>query len=156
MIYDAEPHLANISQIAAMFKRGRSTVREIVAVSGIKPVKKIKKANYFDISEVAVLLFGKKSAMQEELPVEKMRPADRKHYYDAESKKLDLMIRAREVVPISDVRKTFKELQDSLKEKIQSYPDIVERDEGAPALEIERLEKLCDKLQEVLHEAWVE
>lgn len=158
MKYDGqEPHIANISQLAAMFKRGRSTIREQVSKAGIKPVKTVKKTNFFDISEVAVLLFGNESTGGTTAEdIDRMKPADRKYFYDAENKKLDLMIRARELVPTSEVRKTFKELQSSMKEKIQSYPDVLERDEGISPSEVERMIRLCDGLQVVLHEAWDE
>lgn len=152
-----DPSLANISELAAMFGKGRSTVRASIEKSCIKVGGKEKGNNLFKIAEVAQVLYGSASYDEAgEIDPATLKPSERKDYWIAQQKEMDFKIQIREYVPAQDVRRDYKQLQDSLKQKIQSYPDILERDEGATPKEIERIILLCDRLQRSLSDAWNE
>lgn len=150
-----DPSLANISELAAMFGKGRGTIRSAIEKSCIQKAGADRGNNLFKIAEVAAVLYG--AANYDEsgaIDPATLRPTERKDYWIAQQKELEFKVKIRDYVLAQDVRKDYKQLQDSLKQKIQSFPDILERDEGATPLEIERIIGLCDRLQLSLSDAW--
>lgn len=151
-----DPSVANISQLAAMFGMGRATVRSSIEKYCLRPAKVIKGTNHYKIAEVAQTLYGATSIKGKEggIDPDLLGPSELKDYWMAQQKEMDFKIKIREYLSAHEVRKDYKQLQDSLKEKIQSFPDILERDEGVQPEDIERIITLCDRLMKSLHTVW--
>ena len=139
-----------------MFGVGRQRIRNNIEKACVKICGEFKGNNQFKIAEVAKVMYGTNTYIEGEGEVDprSLSPSERKDYWIAEHKEVEHKVNIREYVAASEVRADMKQLQDNLKEKIQSFPDILERDDGLSALEIERMIGLCDKLQVTLHEAW--
>jgi len=148
--------LANISQLAAMFGMGRSTIRSNIERSCISPSGSHKGNNLFKIADVAQVIYGAAQFLEGEEGINpnKLTPSEHKDYWTAQHKEVDYKVLIREYLSKDEVRRDYKELQDSLKEKVQSFPDVLERDQGVAPIEVERMITLCDKLLVALHETW--
>jgi len=157
MSYDGKDQsLANISQLASMFGMGRTTIRTNIEKSCLKASGSYKGNNLFKISEVAKTIYGAAQFLGdgEGIDPSALTPSELKDYWTAQHKEVDYKVHIREYLSKDEVRRDYKQLQDSLKEKVQSFPDILERDQGATADEVERMVTLCDKLLVALHETW--
>jgi len=157
MSYDGQdPTTANISELAAMFGVGRQRVRNSIEKGCVKITGEYKGNNQFRIADVAKIMFGSSTYLEGEVDPRTLSPSERKDYWIAEQKEVDHKVSIRTYISAEEVRSDYKQLQDNLKEKIQSFPDILERDDGLGAQEIERMISLCDRLQITLYEAWNE
>lgn len=150
-----DPSLANISELAVMFGKGRQTIRTKIQKSCIAPASKEGQTKLYRISEVAQALYAINAEVSDEdLDPESLRPSEQKDYWIAKHKELDFKARVKEYVLAEDVRKDYKLLQDNLKQQIQSFPDRLERDHGLKNEEVERMIGLCDQLQTSLMDIW--
>lgn len=147
-----EEGLANVSELAKLLGFDRRTIKSRIDESALKPIDKVGKSNLYRVSEVAQAIYGgiKNSSS---LDPEEMSPSERRDYWHARQKELDYCVAIKKYISAEDVRKDYAQLIDSISEKIQSYPDVCERDFSATTDEVERLLFLCDQLQLILHEA---
>lgn len=152
-----DPAEANISRLATYFQMGRDTVRRKIERAGIKASSTIGQTRYYMIADAAKACFGVDQSKDEDLVDPKLlRPSEQKDYWMAKQRELEYNREIGVFVHQDDVRATFRELAESINNKIQSYPDILERDEGLAPKEVDAMVKLCDMLSQVMHEAFVE
>ena len=83
-----------------------------------------------------------------------MTPIERKAWYDGETKRRDLQIRDRELIPAGDVERTIATAFAAISTGLRAIPDLLERKYGlsgeiagnvSEALDLE-LEALADRL----------
>lgn len=65
-----------------------------------------------------------------EIDPDAMSPADRKAWYEGESKKRDLQIRDRELIPVAEVERTISVAFAAIAQDIRAIPDNLERRHG--------------------------
>jgi len=158
MSYDGtDPTVANISKLATMFGVGRMKVRSGIEKACIKSVGNINGNNLFKIAKVAEVIFGAASYMEGgDIDPATLKPSEQKDWWAARKTEIEVKVKVGEYTLASDVLKDNKRLQDSLKEKIQSFPDILERDKGITPDEVESMISLCDNLTILLRASWEE
>lgn len=153
-----DPSQANISRLATYFQMDRGTIRKKIEASGIAPVKTFGQTRYYSIADAARACFGGDGFMEggPEGDIENYRPSEQKDYWIAKQKELEYKRSIGEFLHQDDVRDTFRELAETLNDKIQSQPDILERDEALTPKEVDRMVQLCDKLSKALYEVFAE
>lgn len=81
-----------------------------------------------------------------EVDPERLPPADRKAWYEGETKRRDLAIKAGELVPAADVEQVIATAFAALAQDMLSIPDNLERRHGVPP-------ELAEKVEEGIYQA---
>ena len=153
---DIDPTQANLSRLALYFGVGRDTIRKKIELSGVQPSASYGNTRYYKISDAARACFGSDETASCASDPADMKPSEQRDYWMAKQKELEYKQSISEFLHQNDVRDTFRELAETLSDKIQSYPDILERDEGLAPKDVDRMVKLCDKLSVAMHEVFAE
>ncbi len=66
---------------------------------------------------------------------------ERKHYFDSEHKKDDVLIRRQQLLPASDVSEAMFTLIEIIRDSLLVLPDAYERDTGADPQDVQMLER---------------
>ena len=77
---------------------------------------------------------------------EGMSPADRKAWYEGETKRRDLQIRDKELIPAADVERVIATAFAAISSDIRAIPDNLERRHGIPG-------DVAESVEALLHEA---
>jgi hypothetical protein len=77
---------------------------------------------------------------------EGMSPADRKAWYEGETKRRDLQIRDKELIPAADVERVIATAFAAISSDIRAIPDNLERRHGIPG-------DVAESVEVLLHEA---
>ena len=105
-----------------------------------------------DLCAVAEWKFGNQTSSTAD--PESMTPIERKAWYEGETKRRDLQIRDRELIPAGDVERTIATAFAAISTGLRAIPDLLERKYGlsgeiagnvSEALDLE-LEALADRL----------
>lgn len=72
---------------------------------------------------------------------ETLSPAERKLWYDGETRRRDLQIRDRELIPASEVESAVAQAFASLAQAVQSLPDVLEQDAALTPEQAESAER---------------
>lgn len=148
-----DPSLANITRLAVYFELGRDTIRKRLEAAGVSPAQEIGQTRYFKISEAAQACFGEVGRFNPGADAENLTPSEEKDYWMARLKEVEFKRTISEYVEATEVRKEFKALYETIDQVIQSYPDILERDEGLPPKEVDSMVRLCDQLSKTIYDA---
>jgi len=81
----------------------------------------------------------------EEKDPEKMQPVDRKHHYEAELKKEQLLALKRETIPITEAREVAATAFKSLSLGLDIIPDRIELECGLAADQIQSMMRIIDE-----------
>jgi Protein of unknown function (DUF1441) len=153
--HQIDPSQANISRLALMFQLGRDTVRRKVELGGCIPTATVGQTRYYSISDAARACFGAEPSQESEITDPSLlKPSEQKDYWMAKQKELEYNREIGRFLHQDEVRSTFRELAEALNDKIQSYPDILERDEGLSPKQVDAMVRLCDKLSTAMHEVF--
>lgn len=138
-----------------MFQLGRDTVRKKVELGGVVPSTTVGQTRYYKIGDAAKACFGADPSHDGPItdPSE-LKPSEQKDYWMAKQKELEYNREIGVFLHQDDVRATFRELAEALNDKIQSYPDILERDEGLSPKQVDAMVRLCDKLSIAMNEVF--
>jgi len=151
-----DPTQANLSRLAIYFQLGRDTIRKKLELACIIPTTTIGQAKYYSIADAATAVFGATDIYSAASDPDELKPSDQKDYWMAKQRELEYKQSIGTFLHQDDVRASFRALAESLSEKIQSFPDVLERDEGLEPRDVDRMIKLCDRLSITLHDAFSE
>lgn len=98
----------------------------------------------FDLLAVAEWRFGGKLCAAEDFDPDRLQPAERKAWYDSETKRRDLQIRDRELIPAGELEACIASAFGSLSQGLRSIPDNLERRVGCSAEIAEAVEKAIE------------
>lgn len=141
----------SISTLAAEFGVTRETAARRIADSGVQPSGKRGGYPVYRLKEVWSAVLGRLPAGEDGEDPEQLRPFERRAHYQAELEKLTLATKRGELVPSFEVEQRFGEMLKAVGEMLDTLPDILERDCGASALMLDRIEKRLDELRNVLY-----
>lgn len=82
---------------------------------------------------------------------DKMKPFDRRAFYQGELDKLKLQTEAGELVPSFEVEREMARLFKIVTQGLDTIPDTLERDVGATAIQLIHIEKALDKIREGIY-----
>jgi hypothetical protein len=139
-------HLS-LTQIAAEFSCARDTVNRRLDDAGVLA----SADGGFRLKDVL-------AAFAEASPVDpdKLRPFERKAFYQAEHEKLQLQAERGELVPRLEVEQEQARILKSIAVSLDTLPDRFERDVGANPAQVGKLETLLDEVRESLYSTLAE
>lgn len=99
-----------------------------------------------DLHEVCKWKFGGERASGDGVDPETLPPAERKQWYEGETKRLELVERAKELIPAAEVEQAIATAFAAIVQDLRSLPDNLERRHGVDPSTAQRVE-------EALHQA---
>lgn len=103
-----------------------------------------------DLHEVARWYYGGRPENPGETDPELLSPAERKAWYEGEAKRLELQVKARNLIPVSDVEETVATAFAALAQDLRAIPDNLERRYGVSGEVALRVEEALFEAMEVL------
>lgn len=98
----------------------------------------------FDLLAVAEWRFSGSSTAGEDFDPDRLQPAERKAWFDSETKRRDLQIRDRELIPAGEMEACIASAFGSLSQGLRSIPDNLERRIGCSADVAEAVEQAIE------------
>ena len=141
-------HLS-ISTLAAEFGMTRETVSKRLADSAVAPSGKRGGYSVYRLKDVYQYLVGSPVAAGED--PQSLDPYRRQAHYKAELDRLKLEQETRELIPRLEVEQEQARILRVVAQTFDTMPDVVERDCGATASQIQRLERAIDECREALY-----
>ena len=138
----------SISQFWLNTGFARETVRKRFSEAGLKPSRKVRGYPVYLVCDALPVLF---QGQGEETDPDKLRPFERRAYYQGELDKLKLQAERGELVPSFEVEALVGGL---IKRQVQSYetlPDLLERDVGMSPAQLDLVQSICDQERERLY-----
>ncbi|MEH4872249.1 DUF1441 family protein [Escherichia coli] len=141
----------NISQLAALSGAHRQTVAA--------RVKNIRQAGghesnlkLYRLTDILAEL------MKAPLPVdnEEMDPHARKAWYQSERDRLKFEQETGQLVPVSDVRRSFSVVVKTIVQVLETWPDRLERDRGWTASQLNEVQIVVDEIRDTLEKAVID
>lgn len=131
-----------VRQLAEETGRSRDLITKRLRDAGVEPGSD-EKFRLKDALTVVYLFAADAGAIDPD----KLEPHVRLAHFKAEAEKLDLAVRAKEFIPVAEVRDELAHVFKLLAQILETVPDILERDCGLAPREIEAVEKHVDKLR---------
>lgn len=136
----------NLSQIASEFGVARETARkrlddasvDAADVDSAHPVYRLR-----DVLRAFAAADGRQDP-------ERMKPWERKAHYQAEHEMLRLQVERGELVPSIEVEQEIARLFKLIAQALDTLPDVLERDAGATAAQLTRVERHLAELRNAL------
>ncbi|HBA7074103.1 TPA: DUF1441 family protein [Escherichia coli] len=138
----------NINQLASLSGLHRQTVTARMADVPLAPGSNKKKKLYFLTDLITSLLEKTPSTEDEE-----MNPHDRKAWYQSERERLKFQHETVQLVPVSDVRRSFSVVVKAIVQVLETWPDRLERDRGWTALQLNEVQIVVDEVRDMLEKA---
>ena len=138
----------SISQFWLNTGFARETVRKRFAEAGLKPSRTVKGYPVYMASDGLPVLFYMQDG---ELDPDKLKPFERRAYYQGELDKLKLQVERGELVPSFEVEAQMARLFKLITRALDTLPDILERDVGMTNRQLERMDRLLDELRTALY-----
>ncbi len=91
-----------------------------------------------------------------EIDPDKLRPFERHAHYKAEREKLNLQVERGELLPSLHVEQRYAAMFKTVAEVFDTLPDVLERDCGATALLLAKIESRLDAAREALYSRLIE
>jgi len=138
----------SISQLSLDTGFTRETVGKRIADLDVQPARKIRGYPVYRLKDVLPALF---QATDGELDPDKLKPFERKAYYECELDKLKLELERGELVPTFEVERKMARLFKMLTQYLDTLPDILERDIGISVDQLVRIEKQLYGIREAMY-----
>ncbi|EFO1907345.1 DUF1441 family protein [Escherichia coli] len=138
----------NINQLAALSGLHRQTVTARMADVPLAPGSNEKKKLYLLTDLITELLAKTPSTEDEE-----MNPHDRKAWYQSERERLKFQHETVQLVPVSDVRRSFSVVVKAIVQILETWPDRLERDRGWTASQLNEVQIVVDEIRDTLEKA---
>jgi hypothetical protein len=140
-------HLS-IRELAEETELDRDTVQKRITAANATPSGKRGRFPIWRLRDVlkAVML----SNDDGEMDPDKLEPYKRQAHYKAELDRLKLEQETRELIPRIEVEQEQARILRIVAQTLDTLPDIVERDCGATAAQVQRLERALDECREAL------
>lgn len=141
-------HLS-VSSISEELGSTRETVAKRLASAKVKPSGKRGGHPVYRLRDAigACLVTGDDGS----LDPDKLRPFERHAFYKAEREMLQLQVERAELIPSLEVEQKFAGLFKAIAEFFDTLPDVIERDCGASAMFLVKLEERLDQMREQLY-----
>lgn len=151
----------SISQLAQETGHSRETIRKALNDASVNPSGLRARGNYNvyrlrAVLPVLIKLHKPDAGERDEFDPDKLSPFDRRLHYQTELDKLKLQLERGELVPSFEVERTLARLFKLLTQHLDTLPDIIERDVGATAKQLARIERLLDECREAMYREVVE
>ncbi|UMR99272.1 DUF1441 family protein [Escherichia coli] len=141
----------NINQLAALSGLHRQTVTTRMADVPLAPGSNEKKKLYLLTDLITSLLAKTPSSEDEE-----MNPHDRKAWYQSERERVQLEKDIIQLVPVSDVRRSFSVVVKAIVQVLETWPDRLERDRGWTASQLNEVQIVVDEIRDTLEKAVID
>ncbi len=141
----------NINQLAALSGLHRQTVTARMADVPLAPGSNEKKKLYLLTDLITSLLAKTPSSEDEE-----MNPHDRKAWYQSERERVQLEKDIIQLVPVSDVRRSFSVVVKAIVQVLETWPDRLERDRGWTASQLNEVQIVVDEIRDTLEKAVID
>ncbi|EEY2423295.1 DUF1441 family protein [Escherichia coli] len=141
----------NISQLAALSGAHRQTVA--ARVKNISPTGGHESnLKLYRLTDILAEL------MKAPLPVdnEEMDPHARKAWYQSERDRLKFEQETGQLVPVSDVRRSFSVVVKAIVQVLETWPDWLERDRGWTASQLNEVQIVVDEIRDTLEKAVID
>ncbi|EFG1721738.1 DUF1441 family protein [Escherichia coli] len=141
----------NISQLAALSGAHRQTVA--ARVKTISPAGGHESnLKLYRLTDILAEL------MKAPLPVdnEEMDPHARKAWYQSERDRLKFEQETGQLVPVSDVRRSFSVVVKAIVQVLETWPDRLERDRGWTASQLNEVQIVVDEIRDTLEKAVID
>ncbi|EJH7423075.1 DUF1441 family protein, partial [Escherichia coli] len=138
----------NISQLAALSGAHRQTVA--ARVKNISPTGGHESnLKLYRLTDILAEL------MKAPLPVdnEEMDPHARKAWYQSERDRLKFEQEIGQLVPVSDVRRSFSVVVKAIVQVLETWPDRLERDRGWTSSQLNEVQIVVDEIRDTLEKA---
>ncbi|EEQ2115744.1 DUF1441 family protein [Escherichia coli] len=141
----------NISQLAALSGAHRQTVA--ARVKNISPTGGHESnLKLYRLTDILAEL------MKAPLPVdnEEMDPHARKAWYQSERDRLKFEQETGQLVPVSDVRRSFSVVVKAIVQVLETWPDRLERDRGWTASQLNEVQIVVDEIRDTLEKTVID
>ncbi|EPF5580705.1 DUF1441 family protein [Escherichia coli] len=141
----------NISQLAALSGAHRQTVA--ARVKNISPTGGHESnLKLYRLTDILAEL------MKAPLPVdnEEMDPHARKAWYQSERDRLKFEQETGQLVPVSDVRRSFSVVVKAIVQVLETWPDRLERDRGWTSSQLNEVQIVVDEIRDTLEKAVID
>lgn len=149
----SDPYLFNISNLAEAFGFGRDTVRKRLKAVNVQPAGRDGNADLYLLSDVGPALFGVSGSTADTADPNRLKPMDRKAWYQSENERLKFEVETGQLVPVDDVRKQMANLAKPMIAELEILPDILERDCGLLPDAVRMVQDKVDDLRNSIAEA---
>lgn len=140
--------LLSISQIAAEFGVTRETAAKRIDEAGIKPAGMRGGYPVYRLRDVLPAILQNTNG---EMDPDKLKPFERRAFYQGELDKLKLQFERGESVPVFEVETGYAMLMKIARRALETLPDVLERDAGLSKQQLTRVDKLCDETLADMH-----
>ncbi len=146
-------HKYNISNIAEMLGFGRDTVRKRIKAAELPKAGREGNADLYYLKDAAVALFGNTGSTGSAVDPNKMKPGDRRAWYQSENERLKFELEISVLCQAEKVRTEFSNLAKPMLAELEVLPDILERDCGLPPDAVQMVQSKIDDLRNNIAQA---
>ncbi|MBE0964049.1 DUF1441 family protein [Escherichia coli] len=104
------------------------------------------------LTDLIISLLEKPPASEDE----EMNPHDRKAWYQSERERLKFQHETVQLVPVSDVRRSFSVVVKAIVQVLETWPDRLERDRGWTASQLNEVQIVVDEIRDTLEKAVID
>jgi hypothetical protein len=140
-------NLCSITRGAAICGVSRETVRKRISDAGLLPANEDENGNpLYRIADLVCCVAGAGRTKQQANVIDPaaLPASERNAWYQSESRRLDLAERARQLVPVADVRAEIGASYAEFARFLETLPDVLERD---ASLNLEQVEAMHEALR---------
>jgi hypothetical protein len=138
----------SLRQIAEETGLDRDTVQRRIAAANAVPSGKRGGHPVYRLRDVLKAVMLKDDDGQ--IDPDKLEPYQRQAHYKAELDRLKLDQETRELIPRIEVEQEQARILRVVAQTLDTLPDLVERDCGATAIQVQRIERAVDECREAL------
>lgn len=138
----------SISQVSLETGFTRETVSKRLTESGVQASGKRRGYPVYRMRDILPALY---QSLDGETDPDKLKPFERRAFYQGELDKLKLQAERGELVPSFEVERQMARLFKLLTQRLDTLPDLLERDVGATPMQLVRIEQEVDKIRESMY-----
>lgn len=139
----------SIKRIAEAFGLARETVTSRIKKAHIQPAGKKSGHPVYALKDVGPVLFISEAVPVTELHnPDLMHPKDRLDWFKSENERLKFHVNEGDLVEAQDSARAMSDLAKALIQKLETLPDVLERDCGIPPEALDRVVHTVDDLRD--------
>ncbi|MGT3185308.1 DNA breaking-rejoining protein [Yersinia kristensenii] len=142
----------NVSQLSALSGVHRQTVA--LRLRGVKPVGgNESNLKLYRLIDVLTALMQAPTSQSEGNDPNKMKPADRRAWYQSEQARIELEKEMRTLIPANEVLAVYAAMVKSVTKVLETLPDLLERDVALAPQAVMMVQNTIDNLRNDLYKA---